>query len=152
MARDVMTDRPPVVVDAAMVLKWLLPQELSNRAHSLLEAAIRSERPLVAPPSTAIEVAGAIHDRTRREEITVAEADAAMDLLGRLGLEMVAPPELATEAVLFCRGAGIKGLPAAQAIVLARILNADLWTADPKAYRHAAVAPWMHWLGDFETL
>ncbi|MEJ7761904.1 MAG: type II toxin-antitoxin system VapC family toxin [Thermomicrobiales bacterium] len=152
MAREFAPDRPPVVVDASLVLKWLLPEELSNRAQALLEAAIRSDRPLVAAPSVPIEVAGAIHDRARREEVTVAEADAAVDLLGRLGLETVAPPELAVEAVTFCRDAGIKGLPGVQAIVLARVINADLWTADSRTYRHAAIAPWMHWLGDFEAL
>lgn len=151
MARDVAADRPPVVVDASLVVKWLLPEELSNRAQVLWEAAIRSDRPLFAAPSVPVEVAGIIHDRTRREEITVAEADAAVALLDRLGLETVAPPELVPEAIAFCRDAGIKGLPGTQAIVLARILNAELWTADQKLFRHAAIAPWMHWLGDFES-
>ncbi|MDP9471583.1 MAG: hypothetical protein M3Q71_13105 [Chloroflexota bacterium] len=35
----------PVVVDAALAVKWVLPEELSGRAQGLYEAAVRGAAP-----------------------------------------------------------------------------------------------------------
>ncbi|HEV2107311.1 MAG TPA: type II toxin-antitoxin system VapC family toxin [Thermomicrobiales bacterium] len=146
-------ERPPLVVDASVVVKWLLPEELSARAHALLDAAVREERMLAGVPSLPVDVAQVIHQRGRRGDLTPSETDAALDLLGRLAIATDPPPEIIREAVAFARDSGIKQLHDAQQIVLARLLTADLWTADPRLYKNTAgVIPWVRWVGDFESL
>lgn len=146
-------ERPPLVVDATIVVKWLVPEELSGRAHALLEAALREQRTLAGVASLPMDVAQVIYQRGRKGDLTPSETDGALALLERLEIDTLPPPDLATESVAFAREAGIKQLHDAQQIVLARMLAADLWTADPTLHSNASGSmPWVRWLGDFETL
>jgi predicted nucleic acid-binding protein len=146
-------ERPPLVVDAAVVVKWLLPEELSARAHALLEAALREHRTLAGVVSLPMDVAQVIYQRGRKGDLTPSETDAGLALLARLDIATQPPPDLVAETVAFAREAGFKCLHDAQQIVLARMLTADLWTADPKLHKNASGSvPWVRWLGDFETL
>lgn len=141
---------PPLVVDAALAVKWLLPEELSGRAQALLAAAVRGGRAVVGPPLVGLEVANVIHVRARRDEITTDEADAALALLPQLGLGVAAPPTLLLEAVAFARRHRLKHLYDAHHAVLARLLETELWTADRSLYKNLTpVAPWVRWVGDF---
>ncbi len=70
----------PVVVDAALAVKWVLPEELSGRAQGLYEAAVRGGRPVVGPSILPVEVINVIYQRRRKDDITAAEAHAALDL------------------------------------------------------------------------
>lgn len=153
MMVSVWDGRPPFVVDAALVVKWLLPEELSSRAHALLDAAVREERLIASVPSLPMDVAQVIYQRGRRGDLTPSETDVALDLLDRLAIVTDPPANLLHETVAFAREGGIKRLHDAQHIVLARMLTTDLWTADPSLYKKTAgIVPWVRWVGDFETL
>lgn len=146
-------ERPPIVIDASVVVKWLLPEELSARAHALLEAATRELRALAGVSSLPLEVAQVVYQRGRKGDLTPSETDAALDLLDRLEIATQSPPDLIAETVAFARDSGFKQLHDAQQITLARMLTTDLWTADPGLYKNAAGSvPWVRWVGDFETL
>ena len=141
----------PVAVDAAVAAKLVLPEELSNRAHALVEGAFRAGRRVVGPPLLHAEVANAVYQRLRRDDLTAAEAEAAVALLPRLGIEAVAPPELLPEAAAFARKHRLKQVFDAQYAVLARLLGADLWTGDRTLYKKLnPVAPWVRWIGDYD--
>jgi predicted nucleic acid-binding protein len=141
---------PPLVVDAALAVKWVLPEELSGRAEELLVAAVSAGRAVVGSPVLALEVADAVHVRARREEITNAEADVALSLIPRLGLVAADPPQLLSEAVAFARAHRLKHLHDAHHAVLARLLDTELWTADRTLHKNLGpIAPWVRWVGDF---
>ncbi len=144
---------PPVrtvVVDAALAVKWVLPEELSGRAQGLYEEAVRGGRPVVGPSILAVEVVNVIHQRRRKDDITAAEADAALDLFLRLRIGSVAPPELHRQAAGFAVAHRLKHVYDAHYAVLARLLETELWTADRALLKSLGpAAPWVRWIGDF---
>ncbi|MGI8644077.1 MAG: type II toxin-antitoxin system VapC family toxin [Thermomicrobiales bacterium] len=153
MSSSTSLERPPLVVDASVVIKWLLPEELSNRAHALLEAATRERRALAGVASLPMEVAQVIYQRGRKGDLTPSETDSALHLLHQLDIVTEPLPNLLLESIAFARDTGIKQIHDAQQIVLARMLTTDLWTADPVLHKNVSGSvPWVGWIGDFETL
>jgi len=140
----------PLVLDAAVATKLVLPEELSGRAQALVEAAIAANRRVVGPPLLTVEVANAIFTQRRNDEITGGEADAAMAAYLRLGIETVASGGLDRAAFAFARAHRLRSVHVAHYIVLAQMLETELWTGDRALLKSAAsVAPWVCWIGDF---
>ena len=71
----------PCVVDASTALKWVLQEEGSVAAVTLLDG-----RPLYAPPLIYIEVANALWSAVRRQRLLPEEAADALDLITRAPL------------------------------------------------------------------
>jgi hypothetical protein len=61
----------PVVVDAALLVKLLLPEALSERVQQFFADAASAGRPVLVCPSVPIDIASVLHDRVRRDEITL---------------------------------------------------------------------------------
>lgn len=142
--------RAPLVLDAAVATKLVLPEELSGRAQALVEAAIGANRRVVGPPLLTVEVANAIYAQRRNDEITGGEADAAMAAYLRLGIDPVSPGGLDRAAFAFARAHRLRSVHSAHYIVLAQLLETELWTGDRALLKSAAsVAPWVCWIGDF---
>ena len=49
-----------VVVDASVAVKWVLPEEWTDRAQALMAASIQARQRLVGTPHLSIEVVNAI--------------------------------------------------------------------------------------------
>lgn len=142
----------PLVLDAAVAAKLVLPEELSARAQALAEAAIEQGRRIVGPPLLAIDVANTIYTRRRNDEISGGEADAAMAAYLALGVETVAPSGLDRAAFSFARAHRLRAVNPAYYVVLAQLLETELWTGDRTLLKSAApVAPWVCWIGDFSA-
>lgn len=141
-----------IVVDAALVAKWLLPEELSERAHALLAGAVAAGQPIYAPRAISLDIASAVHAHARRDDLTVAEAEAAVDLLVDLDLTMIEPPGLWSATLAFARAHQLRYLHDAQAVTLARLLGADCWTGNRALHQTLApLAPWVRWIGDYSS-
>ena len=144
------TGTRPLVIDAAVATKLVLPEELSSRAQDLIEAAVAANRRMVGPPLLTVEVANTIYAQRRNDEITGGEADAAMAAYLRLGIEPLAPGGLDRAAFAFARAHRLRSVHVAYYIVLAQMLETELWTGDRALLKSAAsVAPWVCWIGDF---
>jgi len=140
----------PLVIDAAVATKLVLPEELSGRAQALVEAAIEANRRVIGPPLLTVEVANTIYAQRRNDEITGGEADAAIAAYLRLGIETVSPGGLDRAAFAFARAHRLRSIHAAHYVVLAQMLETELWTGDRALLKSAApVAPWVCWIGDF---
>ena len=64
---------------------------------------------------------------------------------------MFATPELYTRAALFSRTNGLHTTYDSLYVVLAQMLNANLWTDDRQLLRDVEpVAPWVRWIGDYQ--
>jgi predicted nucleic acid-binding protein len=72
------------IVDASVALKWVVPEPLSDRAAKLAEAGA----PLLAPEVLVVEAANVLWRKTRRRELTSAEATRALALLDESGLDL----------------------------------------------------------------
>jgi predicted nucleic acid-binding protein len=149
---DVAPDASPLVVDAAVATKLILPEELSGRAHALCEAALRAGRRVVAPPLLPVEVATAILQRRRNNEITGGEADAAFAAFLDLGIELRAPAGLDQAAFALARANRLRNAQPAVYAALAQLLDAEFWTGDRITFKaFSSVGPWVRWIGDAET-
>lgn len=73
-----------VVVDASVVVKWVIPEVLSDRADALRARADR----LLAPDLLLIEAANALWKKLTRREITAREAARALELVKASGLDL----------------------------------------------------------------
>ena len=69
---------PGIVLDASVGLKLLLVEEYSSDVEALLQGAIETNLALFGPPHLFSEVANALHQRSRRGDITNEEAREAL--------------------------------------------------------------------------
>lgn len=141
--------RRAIVVDAALLAKWLLPEELADRAQDLIEAAVSNGRPIHAPPSVIFDVADALYSHTLRDRITVAEANTALSILNDLPLATATPDSYWPTVLAFAREHGLRHLQVAQTIVLAEMIGAEAWTGHRDTYAELGKqVPWLRWVGD----
>ena len=138
-----------IVVDAALLAKWLLPEELADRAQDVIQSAISSGRPIHAPPSVIFDVADALYSHTLRDRITVAEANTALSILNDLPLATATPDSYWPTVLAFAREHHLRHLQVAQAIVLAEMIGAEAWTGHRDTYAELGKQiPWLRWVGD----
>ena len=140
----------PLVIDAAVAVKLVLPEEFSSRAQDLIASAFDAGRRVIGPPLLSVEVANAIYTQRRNDEISGGEADAAMSAFLRLGIESLAPAGLDRAAFAFARAHRLRSVHTAYYLALSQMLGTQLWTADRALFKIASsVAPWVCWIGDF---
>ncbi len=137
-----------VVVDASVAIKWFIDEEETDRARALLVDSAHGS--ILGPPILASEVTNAIYQRLRRRDIAPGEAEEA--LLGFLAMriQLVSPPGLYQEAFAFARAHGLRDSYDSLYVVLARMVEGDLWTDDRVLLKSVGpVAPWVRWIGDY---
>lgn len=150
--------KPPrsVVVDASVAVKWVIAEDLSDRAVALYEAGLASRLPSVVPPHFASEVVNAIYRRSRRKvqenQIPENRAKQVAEAFLKLRFRAVAPRGLYSEAFSFAVAHRQSSIYDALYVVLAGMLGVDFWTADLTLLRVVGpTAPWMRWIGEFEA-
>lgn len=82
------------VVDASVVVKWVVAEAGSDDAAALLDG-----RPLLAPELILPECANILWKKAMRGEISPGEADLAADLLARMDVELIGHRHLTSNAV-----------------------------------------------------
>ena len=139
-----------VVVDASLAFKWLVREEHSDKALTLLRSWDRQGVRPAAPHLLPFEVANALHRRVVRRELTV---EAAADLISSLlasRLELHETPDLHGRALALANDLDQGAAYDAHYLALAATLDCELWTADEKFFRAAsAVSSNVRWLGEF---
>lgn len=140
-----------IVVDASVVMKWLVREEHSEQAANLLiDSAGRGIR-LLGPELLAFEVANAILWQQRRGLITLEEADNAIANYPARGIHVFACEPLVPKAVAFARTHQLAAVYDAIYVVLAQQLEIEFWTADRRLLKAIGDAvPWVRWIGDWE--
>ncbi|MDQ3044777.1 MAG: type II toxin-antitoxin system VapC family toxin [Chloroflexota bacterium] len=144
-----------IVVDANIAVKWVLPEELTDRALAIYADATRAGEQLIAPSLLVTESINAIFQHIRRgviEEVLAIAAVGEFQQFLTNGVDIVTPSWLATEAFAFAREHALGAIYDSLYVVLARQLGATLWTADRRLVNTVAVwAPWVRWLGEYES-
>ena len=138
-----------VVVDASLAVKWLVREEGSDKALTILRAWHEEEVTLVAPHLLPFEVANALHRKVIRGELSV--GDSARMILQLLGsqLELHQTTGLHARALELASELQQGAVYDAHYLALAEGLGCELWTADQRFHRAAESAGNVHWIGDW---
>jgi predicted nucleic acid-binding protein len=72
------------VIDASIAVKWVIPEVLSDHADRIRDG----EADVLAPDLLLVEVANALWKKTAAKEISPREADTALDLVRRSGIDL----------------------------------------------------------------
>jgi len=144
-----------LLVDASVAVKWVLPEADRDRALTLVADAARARRPLLSAPHFPGEVANAIYQRVRSTDaskhLDLADAEEALRRFLAYAVTLSNPPDLVPEAFSFAHAHGLVGVYDALYVVLARLLDAELWTADERLLTQlAGRAPWVRRLRDYQ--
>jgi len=139
-----------MVVDASVVLKWLLAEEYRAEARSLLTDLINAGEAALGPSLLPAEVTNALFQQVRRGSITRAEAEQALALFLRLPATLLSPPDLYPRAFAFAATHQLTKTYDALYVALAHLVSGDLWTADERLVNTLQpIAPWVRFIGDY---
>jgi predicted nucleic acid-binding protein len=140
----------PVVVDASLAVKWLLPEVHSDRAYALARSWASQGVQPVAPYLMPVEVANALHRRVLRKELAPGAAMRLVEGLLASGIELREPPRLHSRALELAEQLGQDAVYDAHYLALAELLNCELWTADERFYRAVGGRNGrVRWIGTF---
>jgi predicted nucleic acid-binding protein len=89
----------PVVVDASILVRWVLPEPDRAAALQLLRQSVTGEATLIAPALVMAEASSALSRRFRRKQLTEEEARTAYQYLQRRRPTLVEDAKLLDDAM-----------------------------------------------------
>ena len=122
-----------ICVDASVAVKWILEEDLSERADALYLAAHRSGSPIVAPALLLFEVTNIVRQRMRRAgAMSLVAAGRALDdfLALTSEIEFHAPPGMHRLALTIAADYDLPAAYDAHYLALAELLGCEFWTDD----------------------
>lgn len=141
--------RERVVVDASFAVKWVLPEQHSDRAVELLREWKAKRIQPVAPALMAVEAANAIYKRVRRGELSPSEGKVTLRTLLQAGILFQGDQHLCSEAWDIARQFDRPTVYDAVYLALALALGCDLWTGDERLYNSVkGKLSWVRWVGE----
>lgn len=126
-----------VVVDASLAAMWAVPEPHSAAALSLADRWAHERTRLFAPCLMLAEVNNALYKRIVRGEMSLATAQAALDVILGFSVEIREEPGLQARAMRLARQLGRSTTYDCQYLVLAEFLDCELWTGD-QGFHNAA--------------
>ena len=137
----------PLVVDASLVFRLLLPGSHQAEVQSLVAGWLADGYEMHAPSLWAYELASALYKAVHFGQITAEEGERALGLAQRLGVRLVAPGDGWVRrawawTLRLDRAAAYDSFY----LALAEELGCDLWTADRHLFRAVDVA-WVRVVG-----
>lgn len=139
-----------VVVDASLIVKWLVVEEYTKEANDLAAQWNDQQTQVVALHFMPMEVANALHQYVRRGGLTLEGALLRLATLMRSGIQLQNASRLHARAMELASELRQGAVYDAHYLALAESLGCELWTADRRFHRIAADASYpVHWLGDY---
>jgi predicted nucleic acid-binding protein len=137
------------VVDANLAVALVLPTPYSAQAQALWERWSVEAMDVFAPDLWAYEVTSALRKAVSITGMPSPEAEAHLDIVMRLGVQLVPPTlELDRLALRWADRLGQAVAYDAHYLALAETLGGDFWTADRRLADSAGTeVPWVHWIG-----
>lgn len=137
-----------VVVDASLAVKWVVREEHTGEALSLLDLWYRRGEQVFAPPIFRAEVTNVLHQKVRRGPLSRASAVSALELV--LSLVAISEPDgLYARALNLASGLGLAAAYDALYLALAEYEGCELWTADQRLAQQATPRlPLVRWVGE----
>lgn len=145
--RDEMTGSP-MVLDASLALKLVLPDPVRDRVRSLVSGLMDEGRELGAPSLWAYKITSTFCKAVHFGHLTLEEGRRALGQLMRLDVRLIPPDEAQNHrAFAWTLQWGRAAAYYSYYLTLAEELQCVFWTADRKLV-NAVDQPWVHWLGE----
>jgi predicted nucleic acid-binding protein len=119
-----------VVVDASIVVKWVVEEENSEDARTLLTGWLTADTQPVAPSWLTCEVANILHWKVLRRELTLEDAEEAYEDAVRFVTVLPENPADGKRALRIAYETGQKQAYDAQYLAFAEHLGVEYWTDD----------------------
>lgn len=135
------------VVDASIAAQWYFPEEHTDLAESLLQAA---KIELIAPDLLHVDMTALVRERVRRREIDEGTAERILAALRKAPLELKSASDLAQDALALSLREGI-GLSESFYLALAVQAGCPVLTADQRLRDNLQDGPLgqhVLWIGD----
>jgi len=140
-----------VCADAGVLIKLVVAEEDSDQADVVWERWKEDGVKVVSPGLLLFELTSVLRKKVHRGLLSPEEAERAFDLVHRLLVLVLTPPDLHRRA---CELAARFNRPAAYDayyLALAEMMNCEFWTADHRLFNAVGdELPWVHWLGTYE--
>jgi predicted nucleic acid-binding protein len=138
-----------ICVDASVVLKLLLFEADSDKAHALWASWVEQDIEPVAPCHLAFVVISVIRNHVYRRTISAGAGQAAFEAFGAQEITPLHPDRLNERAWEIAEQYSLPTAYDAHYLALAETLGCELWTADRRLVNALRGAlPWVRWLGD----
>lgn len=138
----------PVVIDASIALKVVLPDPLREQCHDALSRLVSTGFEFVAPTLWAYETTSILCKAVHFKWLTPDEGRRTLVQLGELGVRLVSlDPAKNRQAFEWTLRLGRAAAYDSYYLALAQALKCDLWTADLRLF-NAVNLPWVHCVGN----
>lgn len=121
-------------MDASLALKWVVEEEHTPEAWSLLDGWRKEGTDVLAPSLFFYEIANALTKRMRRGEFTLDQTAGRMRLLAAAGPTLWSDLALHLRAIEFVHRFGFSSAYDAHYLALAEVQGCELWTADRRLW------------------
>lgn len=140
------------VVDASLVAMWVLPEPYSPLALALAADWARTDVQIIAPSFMMAEVASALYKRVRSGELSLAQAQEALDVVVGFGVRLEEEPELHHRALALAHQLDRPTPYDAHYLALAELRGCEAWTGDERLYNAVrSRLPWVRWIATYAT-
>lgn len=125
---------PSVCVDANVIVKLAVKEEVSDLAEAKWEQWERQQTNVVAPPFLWYEVASVLRNKVYRRLLHLEEAGEALIELLALPVSIISPPGLHESAWVLATRFNRPNAYDANYLAVAEYLGCPFWTADGHLY------------------
>lgn len=146
--------RNAVVVDASIAIKWILEEEDSDRADTLLTEWIDKGMQILAPDLLAYELTNALYRKVRKGEISLDRAKEALIEISLTEIEFEFSSEfaLSTRAIEVANHFSLPATYDSHYLALAERKECELWTADLRLWNSVkGKLNWVRLMHDYTT-
>lgn len=120
----------PVVIDASVMLKLLLPEEGSDAVHGRWREWVEADTEITAPFLLAYEVVSVLRNKVFRRELPPEAGDAAIAAFLSQEVSLLHPHGIEETAWALARRWNLPAACDAAYLALAEVTACELWTAD----------------------
>lgn len=139
-----------VVVDASVVIKWLVDEEDSDSAQLLLDEWIAQGVARAAPYLLPFEVTNVLHRQTARGLLTIEDGARLIDEMLASQVQCYDSLDIHRRALRLASQLGQGAAYDSHYLALAEVLDCEMWTADERLYRSASsTVPRLRLLSEF---
>jgi len=142
----------PIVIDASIALRWLLPDPLSQACWELFSQIVEDGLQITAPALWMCEMTSGLAKSVHFKVLSPDDARRGLLQIAELGVHLVSPDaEQNRQAFDWTLRLNRASAYDSYYLALAETLNCELWTADRRLY-HASHDQGLDWIHHIEEI